>query len=236
MKIGEIKKIVLNDYYGKQYDIVGIICEVTDRSFKIFQTTGRYNAFRKSDIVKETSTRLPEETRTLLKNWYKLYLKKEEVIKKENELDRQMRMIGEKELANSMGLLSRNEFMKEFIQNLPIHLRYEVEDMFSIELYENTLDIECNKYIEKFFREGSFVYEEYDGTIQFITDCEKDKNYQSYIKKYKRILPIKMKPDIYLSLGDKDWLTCCTNYRIEIKKPLTKAYAKELAIKFSNVQ
>ena len=233
MKLGEIKKIVLNDYYGKQYDIVGIICEVTDRSFKIFRTTGRYDAFRKSDIVKETSTRLPEETRTLLKNWYKLYLKKEEVIKKEYELDRQMRMIGEKELANSMGLLSKNEFMKEFIQSLPEHLRCEVENMFRVELYGNVFDIECNKNIEKYLREEAFVYEEYDGTIQFITDCEKDKNYQAYIKKYKQVLPIKMKPNIYLSLGDKNWLICCTNYRIELKKPLTKTYAEELAIKFS---
>ena len=37
---------------------------------------------------------------------------------------------------------------------------------------------------------------------------------QNYLKQYTKTLPVKQKPVSYLGIGDKDWLYCTTEYRM----------------------
>ena len=91
--------------------------------------------------------------------------------------------------------------------------------------------------IEKYFREASFIYEEYDGTIFLCDGAEKDANYKRYIKQYSCRLSTHVKCEESLTVGgDKDFLGYVCSYEIPIKKPLTKEYAKELARMFCGVK
>ena len=193
---------------------------------------------KKSLVLSENTVRsISAETRMLLKEYAKLYqkLKAEErkYEKSKKPLQDAMKKNNAKTLRESRGLLTEEAFMNCLLNALPSSLQTEMEK-FVLLMYEEQLDIEHTEYIEKYFRKGSFVYEEYDGTIQMCSDAKNDPNYRNYLKQYAKTLPVKQKPVSYLGIGDKDWLYCTTEYRIELKKPLTKEYAEEIAKKFSN--
>lgn len=144
-----------------------------------------------------------------------------------------MSKINTKTLRESRGLLTREEFVSVFSKSLPAYLQREMEKFELLMYSEDHLSIEHTEDIEKYFRKGSFVYEEYDGTIQMCSDAKNDLNYKKYLKRYTKTLPVKQKSVSYLGIGDKDWLYCTTEYRVELKKPLTKKYAEEVAKLFS---
>lgn len=64
-------------------------------------------------------------------------------------------------------------------------------------------------------------------------DCEKNKDYQRLIRLNRHPIRLKIKPEEYLSLGDKDWLSYHCSYSVKLTKPLTKEYALEIAKKIS---
>lgn len=138
-----------------------------------------------------------------------------------------------------LGYLKTDEFIDEFKSNLSSMVRGAIEDykyIISINRKMDntyTIDIARDEDIIKYFRSASFIYEEYDGTIFLADDYEHDKEYQSYLNRYKETLPIKKKPDeLYLSVGgDKDWLSCHTIYHLNVME-LTQNTARKLAIEF----
>lgn len=236
MKCGDIKKFEYK-FYGGTKVFIGVVCEVKEGELIVFTTdAARFTLYTKNILACTTTRSIPAETRSLLTEYYKLYAKmkaeRERHQKVIKPLEDAMKKIDAKTLRNSMGLLSKEQFVNEFMKNLPSPLAKAIES-FECEIYGEQLTISCWKNIEKYFRKGSFVYEEYDGTIQLCSNCEKDKNYQAYVKKYQVPLPVKQKPQVYLSIGDKDWLICHTQYDIMLKKKLTADYAKELAEKFA---
>lgn len=165
--------------------------------------------------------------------YQKLKVEEEKYERARKPLEDAMKKINTKALRESRGLLTTEEFMTAFAKSLPAYLQKEM-GRFELRMYsENRLDIEYTEYIEKYFRKGSFVYEEYDGTIQMCSDAKDDPNYKKYLKQYTKTLPVKQRPVSYLGIGDKDWLYCTSEYRLDIKKPLTKEYAEEVAKQFS---
>lgn len=236
MKVGEIRKLVV-EYYDETAAISGIIFKVSNSEIGIYSTNGLQHLIRTNQICKDTSTRLPAETRSLLKKWYGLYKKLQKEKEKYEEVKRtlitEMEKINESKLAATLGTISREEFIHEFVECLSSDLRRDLE-AFTISLYRGYIAIESKVDIEKYFRKGSFVFEEYDGTIQFADDYKNDPSYQAYINQYKKILPIKQKPEVWLSIGDHDWLSCITLYKVKVNKPFTKEYAKEIAAQFAD--
>lgn len=239
MKSGDIRKITFKRFDG-EITVIGIVLEVerpgAKKSYHILTVDGRDCHMPEDCIISDTSTRqITPEARKMLLDYCKLYAKikaeKERHIRTITPMFEELKKINSETLAEAMDRLSEKKFIDAFIKK---SLKYGVNipEDFSLEIYSNMLVISVAKNIQKHFRHGSFVYEEYDGTIFMRDDCEKDPNYQAYIQKYKRTLPVKAKPEIYLSIGDKEWLTCNTRYTLEIKKELTKQYADELAKKF----
>lgn len=143
-------------------------------------------------------------------------------------------------IREASGLLSKTEFYDAFFDSLPGNLKDEMRAygygsrMCSGIGYRNDeLSISREVDIEKYFRHGSFVFEEYDGTVQFVDHPEKDPGYQRILKEQSRPLSVSWPLIETLWLGDKDWLGYSAAYQIPLKKPLTKAYAKELAKTFA---
>lgn len=238
MKTGDIRKILV-DYYGGKEERIVVVLEETDTKYKLYSIDGIEFELRKSMILSENLVRnIPTETRSLLKDYAKLHqklkLEEEKYEKTIRPLEDAMKKINTKTLRESRGLLTMEEFINTFINFLPDYLQREMEKFELLMYSEKQLEIEHTEYIEKYFRKGSFVYEEYDGTIQMCSDAKNDPNYKKYLKQYAKTLPVKQKPVSYLGIGDKDWLYCTTVYRLELKKPLTKEYAEEIAKKFSN--
>lgn len=99
------------------------------------------------------------------------------------------------------------------------------------------IDLDRSVSIQK-YATPSFTYLEYDDTRCMRSDAAKTKEYQDYIKRYHRPLPVPAEMNEYLSLEDKNTLTYYASYRIELNKnkPLTKEYAKELADKFCGIK
>lgn len=238
MKTGDIRKILV-DYYGGKEERIVVLLEETDTKYCFFSMDGVKFEIKKSLVLSENTVRsIPAETRSLLKDYAKLYMKlkmeEEKYEKARKPLVEAMSQINTKTLRESRGLLTMEEFMLAFTKSLPAYLQREMEKFELLMYSEKQLEIEHTEYIEKYFRKGSFVYEEYDGTIQMCSDAKNDPNYKKYLKQYAKTLPVKQKPVSYLGIGDKAWLYCTTVYRLELKKPLTKEYAEEIAKKFSN--
>lgn len=237
MKTGDIRKLLIN-YYGGKEERIAVLLKETDEKYCFFSMDGVQFEVKKSLVLSEGTVRnIPEETRRLLKDYAKLYQKlraeQEKYEKIRKPIADAMSQINTKTLRESRGLLTMEEFMSVFVKSLPAYLQREMEK-FELCMYsEKQLDIEHTEYIEKYFRKGSFVFKEYDGTIQMCSDAKNDPNYKKYMKQYAKTLPVKQNPVSYLGIGDKDWLYCTTEYRIELKKPLTKEYAKEVAKQFS---
>lgn len=237
MKTGDIRKLLIN-YYGGKEERIAVLLEETDTKYYFFSMDGIEFEVKKSLVLSESTVRsISAETRGLLKDYAKLHQKlkaeQERYEKIKKPIQDAMKKINTKTLRQSRGLLTMEEFMSAFAKSLPTYLQREMEK-FELHIYsEKQMEIEHTEYIKKYFRKGSFVYEEYDGTIMMCDDAEKDPNYKSYLKQYAKTLPVKQKPVSYLGIGDKDCLCCTTEYRLELKKPLTKEYAEEVAKLFS---
>lgn len=230
---GDIVKITHLD----SYEVVGVILEQEANYLIIFTMNGYESQVLHRYIKGITFTKsITLEARKLLKDYYQAYTKfqeeKERYQRAIEPLQKIIKGINKDTLTQAMGLLTEEDFIQEFMKNLPSVVEFGLQE-FSFEIYNGILNIEKRVDIQKYFKPCSFVFEEYDRTLQFTTDCERDKNYQMYIKKYQCLVPgVKTKPHVYLSLGDKDWLSCTTSYDIPLTKPFTAAYAKELSKKF----
>lgn len=142
-----------------------------------------------------------------------------------------------KAVREKLGILTFEEFEYEFRRALPPKLaermdnaEFYVKEPLGIGYDENSLYISKSKMLHKYFRNASFLYEEYDGTVFMTDNAEQDKNYKKILKENSCRLDLKKcKFFECLSMGDKDslWYTAC--YEIPLKKELTKEYARELA-------
>ena len=151
------------------------------------------------------------------------------------------------EIKHCRGILNAQEFLNAFMEALPEYVKAAMQAKpkvnywgnktgdYTMELRGNEIQIDTWIDIVKYFRESSFTYEEYDGTIMMTDDAEETPEYKRYLEKYRHTLPVNANLSYeYLSVGnDKDYLCYHAGYEIEIKKPMTKEYAGELADKFS---
>lgn len=234
MKRGDIVK-------EKKYGL-GIIKSATETCVEFITLECSYKAHNipASNFDANFTRGISSETRALLKKKLSMFERLESYRDKMKELEREITKLKDelwlinKDITCSLGYLTESEFIDEFIKCLPDYVRVEIEKYsVSIDSYtDKFLDIEYSDHIEKYFRHGSFVYEEYDGNMMMCHNAEKDPSYQRYIKNHRRPLSVKTKITEYLTLGDKDWLIYYGCYRLEITENLTKEYAKKLAKKF----
>lgn len=153
------------------------------------------------------------------------------------------------EIKHCRGILDQNEFLEAFLAALPDNVKAAMEDKpktnywgnksgdYSVSIYGRQITFATDVAIQKYFTESSFTYEEYDRTIHLTSDAERQPEYQKYLSRYSHPLPVKAPITEYLTVGgDKDFLNYCAEYRIEIKKAMTKEYAKELADEFCGIK
>jgi hypothetical protein len=216
----------------------------TDRSAKL------------NDVSVTATRNVPQEVRDAMENAYVSARKMDQMAEKFFETrDAFNKLMKEEEAAiNAMpaavrqvrGTLSKDEFVDAFISALPPYVKaamdnsrqkgydgnysrpYEVSFGSNIEIYRSV-------WIEKWAR-PSFTYVEYDDTRCMCSDAEKNPEYQGYMRKYSKPLPVSKKADFeeYLTLGDKNSLEYHGSYTVHVddRKPLTRAYAKKLADEF----
>ena len=75
MKTGDIRKLLI-DYYGGKEERIVVVLEETDTKYKLYSIDGIEFELRKSMILSENLVRnIPTETRSLLKDYAKLHQK-----------------------------------------------------------------------------------------------------------------------------------------------------------------
>lgn len=152
-----------------------------------------------------------------------------------NEMEIQMGLIKDipKICRDSRGILTNNEFLEEFEKNLSFQVTNKMEENeYKAYIYAlpTKIYIEREVMIEK-WASPSYSYLEYDDTRQVNRDYDPEA-YDKDLKTYSKPLPVEGKITESMSLGDKNWLIYSGGYVIDVNKPLTKEYAKELAEKF----
>lgn len=245
-------KVETNNYYGIAINEKQVLLE----NSRVVSEGSMYNT-----TVEISATRnVPSALRKSLEDGLSAYLdlekkrKELEVLTKEvNSLRRFVNETMPLECNKAKGYLSDREFIEIFEKNLSRPVKQELERCkhlnvgygsyrddngtpydFYIENYNGkALRLERNVDIDKYYRtENEMVYQEYDGTMQFHSGAEKTKTYKNYISKYSNPLPVKLKCEEFLEIGDKDYLIYNCVYRIPLDKPLTEEYAKKLAEDF----
>lgn len=223
---------------------------------------GIYTKNRYGDLVnnvKISATRnVPEDIREVMENAGTSAIKMLQMEEKFNRIKDEYTEKIKAELENvtnmpekiraSKGTLSKQEFIDCFTKNLSSKVKYAMENSvqrgysgedgnWEINIYSNNLTLRREVWIDK-WATPSFTYLEYDDTRQISSDAEKNPEYQSYMRKYSKHLPVKEKIEEYLSLGDKNSLEYYGEYTIKLnpKCELTKEYAAEIANKFCGVE
>lgn len=240
----QVKKVTVKDEQflavefseGLWYSENGVIYEDID---KVNNGPRPYYNIKRVKITAASTRNVPEGVKVLLSNgadkariYFDIYKKMRELEIDLGNYKRDLNDTIPRAITRTKGLLTRDEFEEVFKNELikrgqPLESgKWEVDVDIDVIYINRTVDI------EKYFRKGSFVYEEYDGTIHICSDAQKDPTYQKLLSNNRRLLNTKYPIREYLSLGDKDWLYYDGKYRIDIKKPLSEEYALELCNKF----
>ena len=190
---------------------------------------GRLRKAKKTEIEEKMLKGYTADAKKLIKEYVKAELKAKALEEQIRELRNPYSNIKEK-LTKANGLLTPVQFVEELKKN-----GLELNEYASIYSYGDTLSIGINKDIKKRFGESEFTYRECDGELHLTEDCEETESYQSYIKEYGRKIARPNVKKKYISeslaLGDKEWLIYCFDIIINLGKPMTAEYAKELAKK-----
>lgn len=238
MKIGNISKVKYK-YYGKELEFIGILVDENEKEYTFITENNYCSSIYRKDVISLTSPRgYPSEARELLKKRYAAYKEEVKIKEKIKSLNDDLRNIKDKfktfeeDIAHAKGLLTIEEFSKVLFDNLSWRLQSEIElNKYEFDTYrKDEICLTRSVDIEKYCRNASFLYEDYDGTMHFDFDCEEDKNYKDLLRCNSEKIGIKAEFSEGLSLGDKDWLYYHAEYSIPLKKPLTQEYAKRLAM------
>lgn len=239
--------------------IVRVTLKNSDRNFlavcveedKYLMVDGRMCTSAMCTNVKGTRN-VPDAVRSCLQKAADAYAKKKQMQKKQEEIVQKLaKECNELQMQISsclddarkkMGILSDEEFGKEFEKNLPDwlkeemkHRKFSVEEPTGIAYANDCIYVSRMHVIQKYCRNRSFIYEEYDGCCFIIDNPEKDKEYMRILRENSRKLNVspKYKLQECLNLGDKDTLYYTACYEIQLKQERTKEYAKELAESFA---
>lgn len=222
--------------------------------------SGRYPygaGFREATVTINATRNVPGETRTALTdmglealcllNETKKYLEVKD--KFEASIQNRTSKIEKdsKSIRENRGLLTKDEFLKEFMHDLsdPVKNAYAnggcrgysgTTGIWESNIYGNRIDFHRSCWIDKYIgNKYDFTYREYDGELSIRDETGQ---YKRIKEQYRRELPLKdAKLEDYLTVGDKESLEYQQYYRVEFdgNKPLTKAYAKELADKVCGI-
>ena len=230
----QIKKVKM------RYEEEMLAMEMVDGNF-LLETGG---IAYPNQIKESRQTRVSPAIREIFNEMYGKYQEKKKAEKKRDEAFAAIREL-QKDFYNmpaafqkAKGFLPYDDFVKEFYAQLPERIQREMEKydyvIQSSRYSGNTKYIRISREedIQKYYH-GPLVYMEYDGTFMMVDDVEKYPDYKKYIRRCSSPLSVKAKLDEDLYLGDKQWLVYAGEYKIPIKKSMTKEYAKELAKNFA---
>ena len=174
------------------------------------------------DIENPQATRVKPEIRKVYEEFLKAILEQQELIKKQREIESQIRertiIIDntENRLDKALGLMTKSEFGNKVLESLKLD-----KDEYSFWITDESFQIEREKAIVKWYS-GAMAEEEYDRTYHIaIRTPEAKKEYDATIKRYGRHLPLKADYKAYLTLEDKDWLVLHETYSVKFDKPLS---------------
>lgn len=242
LKPGSFKKFTCRFYNQREDRYINCIVLGLNKEkskVEVYTDTGTIVALYHQVIKKVSITKsITPEARKIMKDFYAEYRKFQ---KDAADFDARRNAYNElyhhneRILPEAMGYLTDEEFVRTVLQNLPLTTKTSLEPyQVSIDHYgDTTLEFSYSKNLIKHFRRGSFVYEEYDGTIQLTDDCEKNKDYQRLIRLNRHPARLKIKPNEGLSVGDKEWLSYYCDYSFKLTEALTEKYAIAVAKKIS---
>ena len=222
-------KLIKTDKWGTK-EIPAFIYKENDDTLSFVNiNTGKFGEVYRKTVTEKVLKGYTADAKKLVKEYVKAELKAKALEEQIRELRNPYSNIKEK-LTKANGLLTAVEFVEELEKN-----GLELNEPRSISKYGDTLTIDINKDIKKWFGESEFTYREYDGELKFTEDCEETESYQSYIKEYGRKIA---RPNVKkkytresLFIGDKEWLIYNFCISIKLSKPMTAEYAKELVKK-----
>ena len=166
------------------------------------------------------------EAKSLVKDFLKAELKAQELERKIEDIKKPY--IGLSTLlTKANGLLTKEEFVEELKHN-----GLQIPEGSDVRTFNLHLTISKQRTIKKWFGESEFTYRNYDGALMLTEDCEQSKLYQRLLNGSRINTNAKEKyVEESLGTGDKDSLFYAVTISFDIKKPLTSAYAKEIAEK-----
>lgn len=234
-----------DDTIKKGYNAIGVY--LGENNYMVCNVNGDNAAILNLPDVKTKSVRLPAEARKSLTQMAKEHEKVEELKLQIAELQLKVRdtkvaiELSKREYKKARGFLSVTEFAEEVFKNLPVKMRNAIKkDGWIFETPTGigyTLDrfyISRMVEIQKWVKENSFIYREYDGQLFTTDDCENDKCYKATLAKYRRLLPTKGEITDCLDIADKATLYYTACYSVPYNRTeLTAEYAKEIAKKLS---
>ena len=181
------------------------------------------------DIENPQATRVKPEVRKVYEEFLKAILEQQGLIKKQRELESQIRertiIIDntENRLDKALGLMTKSEFGNKVLESLKLD-----KEEYSFWITDESFQIEREKAIVKWYS-GAMAEEEYDRTYHITTrTLEAKKEYDATIKRYGRHLPLKADYKAYLTLEDKDWLVLHETYSVKFDKPLSNKECEKL--------
>ena len=181
------------------------------------------------DIENPQATRVKPEIRKVYEEFLKAILEQQELIKKQREIESQIRertiIIDntENRLDKALGLMTKSEFGNKVLESLKLD-----KEEYSFWITDESFQIEREKAIVKWYS-GAMAEEEYDRTYHITTrTLEAKKEYDATIKRYGRHLPLKADYKAYLTLEDKDWLVLHETYSVKFDKPLSNKECEKL--------
>ena len=181
------------------------------------------------DIENPQATRVKPEIRKVYEEFLKAILEQQELIKKQREIESQIRertiIIDntENRLDKALGLMTKSEFGNKVLESLKLD-----KEEYSFWMTDESFQIEREKAIVKWYS-GAMAEEEYDRTYHITTRTpEAKKEYDATIKRYGHHLPLKADYKAYLTLEDKDWLVLHETYSVKFDKPLSNKECEKL--------
>ena len=146
-----------------------------------------------------------------------------------------------KELRDTKGVISRDEFVDAFYEALPDRVKDAMKRYtysagstpYALGYDDNHIYIIRNVIVYEYNKSIPYAYEEYDGNWMMCDEAEEMEAYKKDIKKNEKLLPVSMPINSYMWTGDKFSTWYSGVYEIAIEGDMTKEYAEELAKKFA---
>lgn len=237
IKVGSVYKFIIhNKFCGQVVSVAGLL-KKTENILTIIHLDGTVCSMKTKDIINITSTRISSDVRSIMRDL--IQLKTAKAVEEERhmvfmrECDDKVHTLS-KELIEATGLMSPSEFEYRLQDILEKH-GYRHMFLSGWENDGSVIELTESKSIQKYAspESYSFIYREYDGCCFLNSDSKEAKKFAKENAPVERCTLKKIATAIekYLELGDKNWLSANTTYKIKLAYGFSQQSLKDLETK-----